>query len=697
MQTNAQALNYAYFQLPIIGTITALDKESRTIGVRTRSENVFVVHVKDTTWFDAVKNLDRIDRRRPRQMSEPDCEKKCYDNLRVGDLLAVEGTYSLHNGEEVYEALAVHELISHAGYYHFEHTFWWIGQINALADRWMDNLFGDRSVVTADDFATSYRTALNIQGEPHPNTDDRQEMATLARLIYGFASAYLITGEERFFYAAKEGVAYQREAFRSISSDGRFCFWVHARCRDANGRFDILASLFDDDVQTLPLYEQIYALAGLAQYFRITQDWEVLTDIKRTIAMFNHFYADPPEMQDKEQVGENGYYSHIDEVEFSPHADKLDERSNKSQKNWNSIGDHLPAYLINLMIALDPLPTTIGSGDTKEDQTFAREINEFSKTCRKLLDNTARLIMDKFPMNDSKYVNERFNEDWSPNHHYRWQQNRGIVGHNLKIAWNLTRVANYYSSHGEAALADKAFGVALKLGKAMAELGIDQMRSGVYDAVERNPNNGMPTQFPWLNTRDFWQQEQGILAYLIMFGRLVNEHGAENEDCKDFLQLARELQAYWNLYFLDHDRNGVYFRVSDNGTPVIKGTYGDKGGHSISGYHVFELAYLAHIYQRVYMPRQKRHHSGLVLYFWPDKASPFSSLNVLPDFVAHDNIEVQSVNANGVPRARPNSDQPYTIQLHAKDMGAKILIQFQQTQKLYEACKPLYTPDSRPD
>lgn len=33
-----------------------------------------------------------------------------------------------------------------------------------------------------------------------------------------------------------------------------------------------------------PLYEQIYALAGLTLYYRITGDWQVLQDIRRTVA-----------------------------------------------------------------------------------------------------------------------------------------------------------------------------------------------------------------------------------------------------------------------------------------------------------------------------------------------------------------------------------------------------------------------------
>lgn len=34
------------------------------------------------------------------------------------------------------------------------------------------------------------------------------------------------------------------------------------------------------------------------------------------------------------------------------------------------------------------------------------------------------------------------------------------------------------------------------------------------------------------------------------------------------------------------------------GIPIIQGNYGNKGGHAISGYHAFELNYLAHVYLR---------------------------------------------------------------------------------------------------
>ena len=37
-------------------------------------------------------------------------------------------------------------------------------------------------------------------------------------------------------------------------------------------------------------------------------------------------------------------------------------------------------------------------------------------------------------------MQEKFFEDWSHDNEHMWQQTRGVIGHNLKIAWNLLRM-----------------------------------------------------------------------------------------------------------------------------------------------------------------------------------------------------------------------------------------------------------------
>jgi hypothetical protein len=270
--------------------------------------------------------------------------------------------------------------------------------------------------------------------------------------------------------------------------------------------------------------------------------------------------------------------------------------------------------------------------------------------------------LEKFsdPDPDVPFVNERFLDNWKPDHTWRWQQNRAVVGHNLKIAWNLTRVANYYYTMADQSaaespkeakeftqLAGKLMRLADKLGMSMATIGLDQFRSGVFDAVERHPTNGMWLEFPWGNTKDFWQQEQGILAYLILHGCSLEDRDQKRE----YLQLARELEAFWNLFFLDQDEKGIFFRVTDCGEPVIKGTYGQKGGHSISGYHAFELNYLAHIYISAYAVKRP-----FCLYFKPNINCRQQSINVLPDFFKPNTLQVSRVNVDGIDRTTIDPD-----------------------------------------
>jgi hypothetical protein len=147
---------------------------------------------------------------------------------------------------------------------------------------------------------------------------------------------------------------------------------------------------------------------------------------------------------------------------------------------------------------------------------------------------------------------------------------------------------------------------------------------------------------------------------------------------KEFLGMARELSSFWNIYFLDRERSGIYFRVSDNGVPVIEGSYGNKGGHSVSGYHVFELAYLAHIYTRSYGPRKLREHSKFRLHFRPDPKSGLRSINVLPDFVGPDALEIESIIVDGITRKVENP-RNFQVPLEECDLGKSVIVNLQQT------------------
>ncbi len=660
-----EALKHFNQQLTLIGTVKSVHKDKRSFVVETRSGNHFECFVNATSWFDALQNLDLLDRNRIPPKMEGN-EDPFDTHLFEGELICVEGVWHRHEGHERYDCLGIHRLFSSHGYPLFEHTHWWIAQISRLADRWLDDLFGDRRSYALDDFAALYRTNLNILGLP--TNDQTQEMATLSRLIYGLSSSYLITGDKRYYLAAKAGVDYQRDAFRSISADGRYCFWYYGKKMGKYGAYSVVPSEgTEDDMGTIPLYEQIYALAGLAQFYRVTGDWEVLYDIRRTVEAFNRYFRD--------QSKQGGYYSHLDPVSFTWNSMELGK--NRAKKNWNSVGDHLPAYLINLILALDPTPQV---SQRENYEGFQDELARFLQTCEEMLHATSSLILTRFPEKGNPYVNERFDRNWNPDHTYSWQQNRAIIGHNLKIAWNLTRVANFYRGKGKHAQAEKFYELACQIGEKMGVLGVDQIRSGLFDAVERNPADpNIPVQFSWSNTKDFWQQEQGILAYLILYGYETKPGKRKAE----FLSLARELSSFWNAFFLDRERSGVFFRTDANGSPIVKGEYADKGGHSISGYHVFELNYLAHLYHRAYLPRKEREHSVFCLHFLPSENSGLRSLNVLPDFLGPESVEIHSVRIDGVD-VKVKNPKNFQIPLDDQDLGKAVEVRLWQTEKRHK-------------
>ncbi|MBW4537444.1 MAG: hypothetical protein KME09_26255 [Pleurocapsa minor HA4230-MV1] len=642
----------------LMGYVTEIKEQDSAFSIKCRSGDELLIHVARETRFQSMQNLDGIDRDRypnPEDFSQnPSQLIKKY--IHSDRLVAVEGVYLEDGANRRLDAISVHLLQAFDGEFLFEQNHWWLTQIARLSDTWLGFLFPNKVTYEIDDFRL-YQTNLNIIGL---RTDDNiQESSTLSRLIYGLSSAYLLTGSESYLSAARAGVQYQRETFRSLTSDGKHCFWASGKRKTEYSYQLYMTSQNDDDRGTIPLYEQIYALAGLAQYYRITLDWEVLDDILRTIRTFNDFYLDLESKYGKDAFGD--YFSHLDYANLSWDSEALGD--NHGRKNWNSIGDHIPAYLVNLMIALEPLPITDGNYE---------EMQKFLETCKKILRTTSTIIIEQFPDPDENvpFVNERFFRNWEPEHDWRWQRNRAVVGHNLKIAWNLTRVANYYyfsadkvmaedceEAERSKKLADDLMKLADKLGTTMADLGVDLFRGGIFDTLERNPANGFPIEFPWSNTKDFWQQEQALLAYLIL-------HGCSNESKEqkqEYLRLAQETAAFWNLFFLDQDSKGIFFRVTESGMPVIEGGYGNKGGHAISGYHAFELNYLAHIYISSYVTKQP-----FCLYFKPNKNCRQRSLNVLPDFVRPNTLQVNRINIDGGERDSFDPDN-FRITLSEKE------------------------------
>lgn len=607
----------------IMGIVQEIDPSNRSFKILCQSGDTFDVFVGNETYYQFIRNFDLLNRdriERPQNyVDTPENRIALY--IKKGLLVAVYGILQVHEDKNRYDAREVTLFNNNKSGYLFEETHWWLTQISALADQWLLNLFGPGQVY---DF-TKYQTNLSYIGSKEENPI--QECATLSRLIYGLSSAYLMTGNERYYQAARKGVDYQRDTFRVESHDGSFVVWAFGY---RNGR-KILPSQFGDDYNAIPLYEQIYALAGLTQFYRITNDWETLDDIKRTMNFFDRYFLDDEQ---------RGYFSHVDYATLRPDTDVLGD--NRSKKNWNSIGDHTPAYLLNLMLAVH------GIADIEFSDLFDR--------CKAMQDELANLIAEKFPDPDPDipYVQERFHRDWTPDKTYKWQQDRAVVGHNLKIAWNLTRVFNLFGDK-------KYLDLAVKLADDMKIYGLDQIRGGWFDVVERQPKNNMPLDFTWHNRKAWWQQEQGILAYLILYG-------ATGRD--DYLSLARQSIAFWNMAYLDFDYGEVYFDVTDDGLPYTKEVRAMKGSHSKSGYHVFEMNFLANLYIRTFVNK-----TSFRLYFKICPSRDNNSINVMPDFLSKDALKMGKVYVNGEEHRDINRDE-FRIDIGSTDEEVEMSVEF---------------------
>jgi mannose/cellobiose epimerase-like protein (N-acyl-D-glucosamine 2-epimerase family) len=571
------------FSDTITGYVTYFDSNEKSFGIKTSDEKEYKAFLTPTTYGKIAQNLE-----------EPynDCTARLEELLTPGQHVFVYGVFYPQKEGYRFDAKSLIFPGNAPSSYRHEEPDWWVKQVRSITDSYLKWQFDYPN--NEIDFR-NYRTFLHLAGGKKDD-DFLQETDTVSRLVYGFASAYLMTGEDRFLEAAEKGTEYLREHMRFYDPDENLIYWYHGIQVSGNREQKLLTSEFSDDYDAIPAYEQIYALAGPIQTYRITGDPRILKDAEMTVELFDKFFLDKDG---------GGYFSHIDPFTLDPRAESLGR--NSGRKNWNSIGDHAPAYLINLWLATG-------------EQKYAD-----------FLEYTFDTIAKYFPDYDnSPFVQEKFHEDWSHDNTWGWQQNRAVVGHNLKIAWNLMRM---YSLKPK----DQYLALAEKIAYLMPMVGSDRQRGGWYDVVERLQEEGDEQhRFVWHDRKAWWQQEQAILAYMILHGVLGSpEHQRQ----------GREAAAFYNAFFLDHDDGAVYFNVLANGLPYLMGNERFKGSHSMSGYHSTELCYLSAVYTNLLVTKQP-----MDLYFKPlPGAFKNNILRVQPDILPPGSIKIAGCWIDEVP------------------------------------------------
>ena len=583
----------------IAGYVVGTHLTSGAFTLRTADGRQFDIGISPSAYARFLRNLGE-----PYQ----DCTDRMREMLVPGRYLQAYGTFYPEAEGLEFEAQVLNFMGEAPGEFRFEEQGWWLGQIRELGDFYLRAQFENGPI----DYSR-YRTHISLDGRKVIRGSLRQETDTISRLVYGHATAFLLTGEERYLESAEKGTEYLRAHMRFRDPDEQVDYWYHGvdvkegredkvLASNVKGNVGVMedklfASEFGDDYDAIPAYEQIYALAGPVQTFRVTGDPRILEDAERTVALFDRFFRDTSE--------HGGFFSHVDPITLDPRSPSLGH--NRARKNWNSVGDHAPAYLINLYLATG-------------EQRYADMLAE-----------TADIIERRFPEPQrSPFVQERFHEDWSPDREWGWQLDRAVVGHNLKIAWNLMRIHHLRPN-------PRLERLARTIGETMPAVGSDSQRGGWYDVVERTLRPGKSRyRYTWHDRKAWWQQEQAILAYLILAGSLGDEAS---------LRHAREAQSFYNAFFLDHEDGGVYFNVLANGIPYLLGNERLKGSHSMSGYHSFELCYLAAVYTNLLITRKP-----MDFYFKP-RPEGFKDgiLRVAPDLLPPGRIRIAQVTADEEP------------------------------------------------
>jgi len=586
----ANAINFAFSDL-IAGYITKVEFPDlfdcqAIVGLRTSDKREFDIKVTKACYAELVRNLGE-----PFQVAPG-----LQNILAEGRFIHAYGLFYPESSGIKFEAKHIVLFGRTADHLRFEEQDWWITQIKQLLNFYLEAQFNLDEGETID--FRNFRTDLSAEGK---KLNGQQNLDTISRLVYGFASAYMLTGDERALEAAVNGTEYMQRHFRFRNSTEGICYWYSQINLQSNGtirKFIGSQAGGDEGGNAMPCYEQIYALAGPTQTFRLTGNREILRDIEDTISFLNRYF--------KDHSPQGGYYSHVDPVTFSPHAPSLG--INQARKNWNSVGDHAPAYLINLWLA-----------------TEKPEHADFLEYC-------FDLICKYFPDYDySPFMNEKFHDDWSRDLSWGIHQARCVVGHNLKVAWNLTRMQSLRSK-------DTYRDFAHKIANIIPLAGCDNQRGGWYDMMERTLKDGEELyRLVWHDRKAWWQQEQGILAYYIMAGVY--------DDKPEYLRYAREGSAFYNGWFLDYDAGGIYFNVLANGQPYALGTERDKGSHSMAGYHSFELCFLAAVYTNLLINKQP-----MDFFFSPEPGAWSDNLlRVAPDILPKGSIRLAEVWLNGQP------------------------------------------------
>ncbi len=155
----------------------------------------------------------------------------------------------------------------------FESGDWWINQIRALAEFYFNAQFPDGVI----DYRNYSAPSLTLEGQRRlPSTRQETDTSLADDLRLRPARIHADRREPGTWKLWRKGQSTCGEHMRAIDEEEEIVYWYHAADIQGAHKRNIFASEFGDDFYAIPAYEQIYALAGPIQTYRVTGDPRIL-------------------------------------------------------------------------------------------------------------------------------------------------------------------------------------------------------------------------------------------------------------------------------------------------------------------------------------------------------------------------------------------------------------------------------------
>jgi hypothetical protein len=227
--TPVNQLNFT-FSDTIAGYVASSDGKKGTFQLETSDGRRYEIKLTSEAYGEVIRNL-----------GEPwqDPGAPLADMLQPGRYLFAYGVFYPEESGVTFEAKHLVFLGRDPHEFRFEAQEWWITQIRELAEFYLNAQFPDGKI----DFE-QYRTHLTVEGQKIDST--RQETDTISRMIYGFATAYLLTGTDTYLEAAERGTEYLRQHMRA-TVDEQTVYWYRG-CQGPYQRAPARGACGDDHV-----------------------------------------------------------------------------------------------------------------------------------------------------------------------------------------------------------------------------------------------------------------------------------------------------------------------------------------------------------------------------------------------------------------------------------------------------------------